>query len=1158
EYQVQNVQTQNLDYPLIPVQAPVPKLPGALEAAPFDMNSVVYARNQYISEPGVRIQDIDYMRGHRLVVLEITPVGYNPAQNEIRTADGFDIRLEMSGSDPDLTQQMDYRYYNPVFETLLTEKVLNHGAYRSRDYSFPPTTPVSYLILNVADFSAAITPFVEWKTIEGYDVTVEEVPSGATTSTVKAIIQNAYDNWPNPPAYVLLNGDTNTLPAYTGESSGSADDLQYTELEGTGYYTPDVMIGRFPIRSTSDIESILSKTLQWEQTTMPDTNYFQDSVFLASSDHASMLEATHEWCWGNHIQPYDPANNVYHDVYERLGGSTQDFASNVNAGRAFVCYSGHGYGDGSGTASVHFVHSNVSALTNVDKYTHVMVFACGTNLHDQTISFGERWLLEENKGSVSYWGTSDSSYWDEDDYEQREIFRIQNEDSFYSLSAMYLAGLIEVHVQGGSSAYYFDIYNLMGDPSAIFHGRIPMTPTITAAQSTTPNPQDFPVNITDDTGPVQYALVSIYSDGALLGSAYTDASGDALVHIEPAAPGNAVITVTGRNLMTTQRDLMIMAAGCGVAVLDNTLLNCDQTVGVTLWDADLNINPGVVDTAEVDIASDSEPVPEIIMMTETGPDSGEFTGTIMTSDTQSGTGYLLVSDGDVITLHYYDEDCEGSAVDVYDDGFVDCIGPVISGTAVSNVTVESAMIDWTTTEESSTVLVWGETTPPMNELAVPGMTLDHAVTLDGLDSCTQYYFYVMSTDAAGNVAVDDNGGAYYSLTTLELVVMLEANMDTDPGWTYENQWAWGVPLGNDGDPSSGTTGANVVGYNLSGDYTNNMPETFCTTQSFDCSEASEVFLTYYHWLGVESSTWDHASVRVSGNGGSTWTTLWNHDGGSVSPSTWSYAEFDISSVAAGSPDVKVRWVMGTTDSSVTYCGWNIDDVMVSFTRPCTEPTPTPNPCINDGDVTQDGEITAGDAQMAFLIALGSYSPSFEEECAADCNGNGEVTAGDAQAIFMTALGTTSCVDTLIEGTIGQQRTRTIQPAPRIIDDSVDVIWTENVSGSTGDQVTVDVWIDNPSTAIDVFTLSLVYDRAALSLSDVRIGGLDPEWIEFGWNESEDGRVTIAAYNTGMDYDIPAGSFGSLIKLTFSVHRDVPHTAVTLLSVRDDLSGFLLR
>ncbi len=81
--------------------------------------------------------------------------------------------------------------------------------------------------------------------------------------------------------------------------------------------------------------------------------------------------------------------------------------------------------------------------------------------------------------------------------------------------------------------------------------------------------------------------------------------------------------------------------------------------------------------------------------------------------------------------------------------------------------------------------------------------------------------------------------------------------------------------------------------------------------------------------------------------------------------------------------------------------------------PTSAPDPTGTPaCIHDGDANLDGSATAGDAQLAFLIALGSFTPTYEEECAADCNGDWEITAGDAQAIFLMALGSGSCADPL--------------------------------------------------------------------------------------------------------------------------------------------------
>jgi len=97
----------------------------------------------------------------------------------------------------------------------------------------------------------------------------------------------------------------------------------------------------------------------------------------------------------------------------------------------------------------------------------------------------------------------------------------------------------------------------------------------------------------------------------------------------------------------------------------------------------------------------------------------------------------------------------------------------------------------------------------------------------------------------------------------------------------------------------------------------------------------------------------------------------------------------------------------------------VPDSSIIVPTPTSEPSCTPSPlptstpvCIHHGDVTFDGVHTAGDAQITFLITLGSYEPSDEERCAADCNGDDDVTAGDAQTIFLAVLGITECVDPL--------------------------------------------------------------------------------------------------------------------------------------------------
>jgi hypothetical protein len=198
-------------------------------------------------------------------------------------------------------------------------------------------------------------------------------------------------------------------------------------------------------------------------------------------------------------------------------------------------------------------------------------------------------------------------------------------------------------------------------------------------------------------------------------------------------------------------------------------------------------------------------------------------------------------------------------------------------------------------------------------------------------------------------------------------------MDSDPGWTRQGQWEFGQPLGIGGDPSAGYTGTNVFGYNLSGQYSNSIPVYHLTTTALNFSGHTNVRLQFRRWLGIESATFDHANIQVSSNG-VTWTTVWDHTGGSFSDTSWQLMDYDISAVADGQASVYVRWGMGPMDSSVTYCGWNIDDV-VFLGSPAGTPVhhfawstiPTPQAVNVAFPVT----ITAQDASNATVTAFNS-------------------------------------------------------------------------------------------------------------------------------------------------------------------------------------------
>jgi hypothetical protein len=162
------------------------------------------------------------------------------------------------------------------------------------------------------------------------------------------------------------------------------------------------------------------------------------------------------------------------------------------------------------------------------------------------------------------------------------------------------------------------------------------------------------------------------------------------------------------------------------------------------------------------------------------------------------------------------------------------------------------------------------------------------------------------------------------------VPVLSFPLNTNPGWTMGTGWAFGVPTGGGGaygrpDPTSGYTGSNVLGYNLAGDYPNNMAESHLTTTAIDCSAMQGTVLKFRRWLNVEQPAYDHAYVRISVNGGASWTQVWTNTT-EITDSAWTLVSYDISALVDGQPNVLIRWTMGTTDSSWTYSGWNIDDI----------------------------------------------------------------------------------------------------------------------------------------------------------------------------------------------------------------------------------------
>ena len=328
------------------------------------------------------------------------------------------------------------------------------------------------------NYEDAIWHFAYYKQSLGMDVTVCSLDHNhRTPGTIKQIIQDYYDNAETRPDFVLLVGDHPDLPAFSGHSSGDSidnpiTDVPYAFLEGDDYYR-DVMIGRWPVTCTMDVQTITNKTIYME---MNMHLCEKNAVFIAGMDENSWnqyyFEQGHEDVIASTFNPHEYSSTQLNQP----GQNTALTALNNNP--LFYIYSGHGnpyYWAVIPSNSQMSWGINYSFINGSFHRTYPLVFAfaCKTgNFAVENNSIAESWINNRN-GAVTYFGSSVNTLVLSDYRIERRLFG----DAFYEKST--IGGIIEIGMKrfydyyltfGDRAKRYMKSYNLMGDPSFMVRG----------------------------------------------------------------------------------------------------------------------------------------------------------------------------------------------------------------------------------------------------------------------------------------------------------------------------------------------------------------------------------------------------------------------------------------------------------------------------------------------------------------------------------------------------------------------------------------------------------------------------------------------------------------------------------------------------------------
>lgn len=556
-----------ITHPVIPVQPSLSKGETNPATVPFRMNQALYNQNGFTGSALVSVSPAGILRDICLAQLTVSPLQYNPVTNHLRIYTSFEAEIIFKNPDLSSSIQLKKKYNSPYFRNLAN--LIDN--YQSQYDSMITASPVTFVIVSPPEYQNALKPLIKWKTRKGFRV-VEAYTNnpqvGSTTASIKSYLQNLYINPQSgyqPPSFILFVGDVAQIPAWT--NNGQATDLRYCEY--TGDNLPEVFYGRFSANNLSQLQPYVDKAVEYEKYAFPDDSFLNEDVMVAGYDAGGngLTYGNGQINYGTAYY-FNTAHNLVSHTYlqpEPSGANySQQIRSNVSNGVCYANYTAHGSEDG--WADPAFTISQIPALQNNHKYCLMVGNCCLTSRYNVNC-FAEEVTRASGKGALGYIGASNNSLWDEDywwgcglkavttnpvyDPVHLGAYDMTFHDHgeaiaswFTTMSQMVVAGNLAVQQSNsGNKLYYWEIYNLMGDPSLSVYYSVPQPVSAVLPPVMLMGTNNCSVT----TEPWAYVAISL-NDSTLLDAKCADSSGVVILQYpQLTVPQYARFVITKQN-----------------------------------------------------------------------------------------------------------------------------------------------------------------------------------------------------------------------------------------------------------------------------------------------------------------------------------------------------------------------------------------------------------------------------------------------------------------------------------------------------------------------------------------------------------------------------------------------------------------------------------
>jgi hypothetical protein len=803
----------------------------------------IYNSEGFYPESIASISEPMVMRELTIVSLTVSPFRYYPQQKRLEEFTEIEIELVETGESDNTTFRpaTRSRAFEPLYESLIT----NYASLDRDDIPYQRPSILYVLPSNIGNLLGTVNVLMDWKRRVGYEVNYISSSNIVNNSNdLKNYIETAYQAWENPPEYVTIIADAEgsyDVPTHFENWSGynGEGDHPYSTLVGNDFL-PEVFLGRLSFDSQSHLQTIISKTLNYESSPYMGENWFQRACLVGdpSTSGISCVITNDNIKEVLQLHGFNDIRTVY------SGSFPSQMTNNLSDGLGFFNYRGY-YGVSG------FNSSNVNSTNNGFMLPIVTVITCGTGSFGSDECLSEAFLragtASNPKGSVASIGTATLG--------THTMFNNMVDMGFYygalveninSVGGALMAGKLWL-----SRAYptnpnnYVSTFthwnNLMGDASLQMWTAYPEMLNVTHVYSVTKGTNFIDISLTNSGGsPVEEAWVTIYKEGDVLESGYSDNNGFVRIAVPTTEVGEILVTATKKNHYPYKSSFQIYDPGPSVNVYSDYITINDNGSGTSSGNGDGVINAGEVIDLVIAVSNYGSEGAIGIVGTLTSENSIVSIINDSFSYGDLGSGDIINNASSPFTFSVNDDVHHGAEVKLLlnlsnESGYssVGYVGLIVAGKNLYayGVDIEGSSQDVLTSGQTSTVHIELHNSGSTSALNISGQITSASTAIEILDNTGTW-----SSVYPGGFSSSSGNGNSFIISAVEDVIPgtvahLILSVNTEDGYTNSSVIPIQIGIPTVMDP----TGPDSHGYYI-----------------YDSGDIDYLLAPVYNWVEIDS------------------------------------------------------------------------------------------------------------------------------------------------------------------------------------------------------------------------------------------------------------------------------------------------------------------